>query len=241
LRIKAVLAYDGSVFEGFQRQTRTERTVTQTVERALASVGIPVRIVGSGRTDAGVHATGQVIHFDLPRHWETRPLSLLRTHLNNKLTAVRFKHLTVAGDDFHSRYDARERIYRYVLRPIPSVFERNYVSALCPGDFSLLSRAMETFVGTHDFIYFHKTGSDPRHTRRTVFRAYARTHGAYTFLYFHADGFLRAQVRMMIHAALCVSSGTLTLRQLRDQLAGRRRHLTGLAPPHGLYLARILY
>jgi tRNA pseudouridine38-40 synthase len=240
-RVKAVLAYDGSAFEGFQRQTRTANTVQGAVERALESLGIPGGIVGSGRTDAGVHATGQVIHFDLPEHWELQPLEKLRTHLNRRFDAIRFKHLVRVPDDFHARYDARERIYRYIFRPEPSLFERRYVARLDAGEWDRLQEALSCFVGTHDFGYFLKTGSETAHNRRTVTRAYALRRGKYGFIYFHADGFLRAQVRMMVHAAAAVGRGELSREDLRRQIGLEKRFTTKLSPPEGLYLARVLY
>ena len=241
MRIKAIIAYDGSAFEGFQRQKRTPRTVQGELERALHSLGIESQIIGSGRTDAGVHATGQVVHFDLPEHWAAQPLKKLQTHLNNRFDAIRIKHLSPVKNDFHARYDAKERIYRYVFRPEPSIFERRYVARLSIGDWKLLTRALECFVGRHDFGYFLKTGSQTSHNVRTITRAYALQRGPYGYIYFHADGFLRAQVRMMVHAASAVANGELSLEQLREQLKLQTRHTTRLAPPEGLYLARVIY
>ena len=240
-RIKAVIAYDGSAFEGFQRQTRTPHTVQGTLERALHTLGIDSPVIGSGRTDAGVHATGQVIHFDLPAHWAAQPLRKLQTHLNNRFDAIRIKHLAPAPPDFHARYDARERIYRYLFRPEPSIFERRYVARLAIADDTLLARALELFVGRHDFGYFLKTGSQTAHNVRTITRAYALRRGPYGYIYFHADGFLRAQVRMMVHAAAAVANGELSPEQLSEQLRLQARHTTRLAPPEGLYLARVIY
>ncbi len=240
-RVKGVIAYDGSAFQGFQRQTRTPDTVQGALERALESLGIPGEVVGSGRTDTGVHATGQVIHFDLPPYWETQSLEKLRRHLDGRLEAIRIKHLAPVPDSFHARYDARERIYRYLYRLRPSLFERRYVAALDTGDAHRLQTALDCFVGTHDFGFFLKTGSETAHNRRTIFRAYALERGKYGYIYFHADGFLRAQVRMMIHAAAAVGRGELSLEALHEQLVLRQRHTTELAPPQGLYLARIIY
>ncbi|ADV46141.1 tRNA pseudouridine(38-40) synthase TruA [Nitratifractor salsuginis] len=240
-RIKAVIAYDGSAFEGFQRQKRTPRTVQGALERALASLGIGTPIVGSGRTDAGVHATGQVIHFDLPPHWAKQPLDELQIHLNRRLDAIRFKHLTPVPADFHARYDAKERIYRYIFRREPSIFERKYVAGLAIADEAKLSEALKTFQGRHDFSHFLKTGSETAHNIRTITRAYFLRRGKYGYIYFHADGFLRAQVRMMVHAAAAVANGELSLEQLKEQLELGKRYTTRLAPPEGLYLARVIY
>ena len=243
MRIKGVIAYDGSVFEGFQRQRRTDNTVTQALERALASLGIDSPIVGSGRTDAGVHASGQVIHFDLPVHWREQSLKKLQTHLNRKMKTIRIKHLCRVRSDFHARYDARERIYRYLFTDESrrSVFERNFVAELKIDDFDLLNAALDSFRGSHDFELFMKTGSDTRNYVRTIRRAYCIQRGRYRFIYFHADGFLRAQVRMMIYAAAAVANGEITLEELREQIGGKKRYLSNLAPPEGLYLARVLY
>ena len=241
MRIQGVLAYDGSVFEGFQRQKRTERTVVQTLERALRSLGIAGPVTGSGRTDAGVHATGQVIHLDLPPHWQRQSLEKLRRHLNGKLEAIFIKHIRTVPENFHAQYLARERIYRYIFRPQPSIFERKYVAALNPKDWEKLQQALILFQGTHDFKYFMKTGSDTRSSVRNVYKAYALQRQGYGFIYFHANGFLRAQVRMMIHAAAAVADGSLSLCELEEQLASSTRYCTGLAPPEGLYLARVLY
>ncbi|WP_457606618.1 tRNA pseudouridine(38-40) synthase TruA [Nitratifractor sp.] len=242
MRIKGVISYDGSAFEGFQRQTRTGRTVTGELERVLGSLGIQSSVIGSGRTDAGVHASGQVIHFDLPPYWAEQPLEKLRRHTNGKMEAIRIKHLCAVPDGFHARYDARERIYRYVFKAnTPSVFERKYVSSLQVGNWERLKESLGLFIGTHDFSLFMKSGSDTRYFVRTIRKAYTLDRGPYRMIYFHADGFLRAQVRMMIHAAVAVAKGRLSVEALQEQIEGKRRHVTGLAPPEGLYLARVIY
>ncbi|RUM73441.1 MAG: tRNA pseudouridine(38-40) synthase TruA [Sulfurovum sp.] len=240
MRIKAVIAYDGSVFEGFQRQKRTPRTVTQTIEDALRSLQINTQITGSGRTDAGVHATGQVIHFDLPPYWQN--LQKLQHELNRKLSTIYFKHLIVAPDDFHARFDATKRIYRYIFKTHPPlVFERNYVSYYKNFDPSLLAKTLSFFEGVHDFVFFHKTGADPHTTMREIYRADYKKIGHYHLIYFQADGFLRAQVRLMIETAMQCAQGELHIEQLKEQLAGEKRHNTKPAPTNGLYLARIIY
>lgn len=240
MRVKAVIAYDGSAFEGFQRQTRTPRTVTTALERALNNLGITSPVTGSGRTDAGVHATGQVIHFDLPEYWSD--LSRLQTHLRSQLEAIAVKHITQVPDDFHARFDARRRIYRYLLSTtLPSVFERRYVAHIPNLDFDRLQQALALLEGTHDFGYFKKSGSETKDDIRTVYRTRLKKIGKYYAVYFEANGFLRAQVRMMLAGAFKVSHGELTFEQLKEQLKMHHRHTTHLAPPEGLYLARVIY
>jgi len=240
MRIKAVIAYDGTSFEGFQRQTTTDNTITTHIEDALRSLHIDTPIVGSGRTDAGVHASGQVIHIDLPQFWND--LNKLKIHLNNRLDSIVFKHITPVDDDFHARFDAKRRAYRYLISDKQlSVFERRYISHVVCGDCAKLQKALDIFVGKYDFALFHKSGSDPRSTVRTIFDARYKNLGKYSAIYIEANGFLRAQVRMMICAALKVSNDELTLHQLREQLSHTYRHTTCLAPPNGLYLARVIY
>ncbi|WP_456433327.1 tRNA pseudouridine(38-40) synthase TruA [Nitratifractor sp.] len=241
-RIKGIIEYDGSAFEGFQRQTRTPHTVQGVLERALASLGIESPVTGSGRTDAGVHASGQVIHFDLPGHWSDQPLDKLRTHLNNRLDAIRFKHLTPVPRSFHARYDARVRIYRYVLSSRVGVFERRYVTRWdAPPPLDRINHALARFVGRHDFAGFMKSGSDVRSTVRTVYRAYALPRRGKLYIYVHGDAFLRSQVRLMVQAALLAAAGEIPMEAITEQLEGRALHVRRPAPPQGLYLARVLY
>ena len=242
MRIKAVIAYDGSAFYGFQSQTTTPRTVSGALSRAAAKLGIHAPFVGSGRTDRGVHATGQVIHVDLPTHWQN-DLPKLRVMLNRLLKPyIHVKHVTPVAPDFHARFDARRRLYRYVLkRTEPTPFEMPYCLHVPDLDPVKLAKALKLFEGTHDFALFHKKGSDPGSTVRTIRRADVTSWRGYTLLYLEADGFLRSQVRMITAAAFAHMRGELSLGQISEQLEGRRQHITLLAEPQGLYLARVLY
>jgi tRNA pseudouridine38-40 synthase len=240
MRVKAVIAYDGSSYLGFQRQTSTKKTVSTAIETALSSLQIDSKIVGSGRTDAGVHASGQVIHFDIPGFWSD--LNKLKLNLNRKLHDISFKHITKVEDDFHARFHAKKRLYRYVFKTqTPSVFEHKYISFYQDFDPLQLQKALKVFEGEHDFIHFHKTGSDTHTTVREIYNAKYKTYRGYHFIYFQANGFLRSQVRMMIDAAMKCAREELTLTQLQDQLSGHTKSTTHLAPPQGLYLAKILY
>jgi len=240
MRVKAILSYDGNFFQGFQKQTKTKKTVTASIETALHQLHIDADIVGSGRTDAGVHATGQVIHFDLPDYWRDR--DKLQRELNRKLRHIHIKHITIVEKEFHARFSAKRRIYRYLFkRKTPSLFEENYIAHYASFDSGLLQKALRLFEGKHDFKYFHKTGSDTHTTVRKIYRAVYREFGNYHAIYFEADGFLRAQVRMMIETAMRCAKGEITLKELEEQLDLKHRYTTALAPSSGLYLARIIY
>ena len=242
MRVKAVIAYDGSSFEGFQRQKRTKNTITTAIEDALKSLGITSQIVGSGRTDARVHATGQVIHFDLPPFWQTQPLQKLQTHLNRKLEAIRFREIVEVSPLFHARFDAKRRRYRYIFkREAPTVFERNYISYLEIESISKLKEALSGFEGSHDFEMLSKRGSETKTTVRTIFKATVKERKNYYFIYLEGDGFLRAQVRAMIALAVEFANGKITKEELLAQINAKSRATTALAPPNGLYLAGVFY
>lgn len=240
IRVKAIIAYDGSCFFGFQKQTSTPKTVTSAIEEALHSLQIYSPIVGSGRTDAGVHATGQVIHFDLPKFW--KDIEKLKLNLNRKLKEIQFKHISIAPHDFHARFSAKKRVYRYVFKTKePSVFEKRYIAYYPEFNKDLLFQALLSFEGEHDFNYFHKTGTVTHTTIRTIYRTNYREHNGYHYIYFQANGFLRSQIRMMVETAMLCAREKLALEQLQEQLTCRKKHVTKLAPSQGLYLARILY
>jgi len=240
MRVKAVIAYDGNNYKGFQKQKSTTNTITHAIEKALTSLHIDSDIVGSGRTDAGVHATGQVIHFDLPKFWTD--LSKLKLNLNRKLNDIQFKHITSVDEHYHARFSAKKRLYRYVFKTKkPSIFEKKYISYYPPFNPLLLQYALKQFVGKHDFNYFHKTGSITHTTIREIYYAKYIQNGDYHFIYYQANGFLRSQVRMMVEASMRVAQERMTLEKLTEQLKCQKKHIDKLAPPEGLYLAKVLY
>jgi len=240
MRVKAVIAYDGSAYQGFQKQTATDKTVTSDIEKALRSLQINSPIVGSGRTDAGVHATGQVIHFDLPEFWSD--LNKLKLNLNRKLTQTEFKHISCVPHDFHARFSAKKRLYRYIFKTHkPSIFEQKYISYYPEFDAALLTQALALFVGKHNFDLFHKTGTVTHTTVRKIYKTNYIQRNNYHYIYFQANGFLRSQVRMMVEAAMQCARREMTLKELLEQIESQEKHTTKLAPPEGLYLAKINY
>lgn len=239
-RVKAVITYDGSVYHGFQKQKSTKQTITHDIEQALASLQIHSSIIGSGRTDAGVHATGQVIHFDIPEYWDD--LEKLKLNLNRKLTSIRFKHITPVSSDFHARFHAKKRIYRYIFKTKqPSLFEQKFISHYATFDTQSLTEALKAFEGKHDFDFFRKTGTETHTSIREIYRTNYVQRGDFHFIYFCANGFLRSQVRMMVEAAMSCAQQKMTLQSLNEQLNCQTQHCTKLAPPEGLYLAKVIY
>jgi len=240
MRVKASIAYDGGYFKGFQKQKSTQQTITSQIEIALRSVGIEDTIRGSGRTDAGVHATGQVIDFELPDFW--RDLNKLKIALNRKLKHISIRHISVVNAGFHARFSAKKRVYRYLFKTTqPSIFEEKYISYYPAFKREKLEEALSFFEGEHDFSNFIKTGSITHTNVRTIYKSFYKPHKNYHVIYFEANGFLRSQVRMMVDFSMQVAQGKQTLEGLKEQLSLKKRYSTKLAPPEGLYLARIIY
>ncbi len=240
MNVKAVISYDGGFFSGFQKQNSTQQTVTTQIENALKSLNINSKIIGSGRTDAGVHATGQIINFNLPNYW--RDLKKLKEALNRKLNHIFIKLISKVDKDFHARFSAKRRVYRYVFKDKkPSIFEENYISYYSLFNKDILKEALKLFEGIHDFKFFYKTGSPIHTTVREIYKTRYIKRGDYHFIYFEANGFLRAQVRMMIEAIMLTSNNILTILELKEQIDCKKRYIDRLSSPKGLYLARIIY
>jgi tRNA pseudouridine38-40 synthase len=240
MRVKAIIMYDGKAFQGFQKQKTTKKTITSHIEIALHSIGINTGIRGAGRTDTGVHATGQVIDFIVPYFWND--LNKLQRVLNQKLQHISIKNLSWVEDDFHSRFSAKKRLYRYVFKTkTPSIFEKPYISYYPTFNTENLKEALKIFEGKHDFSNFIKTGSITHTNIREIYKAHYKRHKNYHLIYFEANGFLRSQVRMMVEGAMQVAQNKLTLNALHRQLKLEENSMTKLAPAEGLYLSRITY
>lgn len=240
IRVKAVIAYDGSKFFGFQQQKETNKTVTTMIEKALKKLNIDSKIIGSGRTDAGVHATGQVISFDIPIYWSD--LNRLKISINRLLKNIYFKHISKVNKNFHARFDAKKRVYRYIFKTTtPSIFEDSFISYYPQFDKVKLQNALKVFEGEHDFSNFLKTGSVTNNNIRIIYKSYYRQREGYHYIYFEANGFLRAQVRMMIDFVMQYATNNVSIKELKAQLHLVKKISSSLAPAQGLYLARVIY
>lgn len=240
-RVKITMSYNGSAFMGSQQQPTTHETVIGTLLIALKRLKIHTSPKGSGRTDRGVHATHQVMHLDLPLYWTD--LQRLTEMLNMQLpSSIRIRRIEFVESEFHARYGARKRVYRYIIKEgTVNPFEDNFVSFIPSLDRDIISDAIRLFEGTHNFELFKKSGNDMDHFTRIIYRAYAYSHKGYFILVFEGNGFLRSQIRLMVGFLLRISAGKATKEQLIEQLNCIKRHSTDIAPHNGLYLTRIKY
>lgn len=239
-RVKLTISYDGSKFRGFQSQKSHSNTVVNTLTSVLRSVGIFDIPIGSGRTDKGVHASNQVLHLDIPKYWKNR-LVPLKQKLNVKLEYIYVKNIRYVDDSFHSRYHAFKRSYRYIISTKYNVFESDYVNYQASINPKLIHEAIKYFEGTHDFKYFHKTGSDTRSSIRTIYDIKFYQYKHYYIFKIVGNGFLRSQVRLMVGFLLEISNQKLNIIDLVNQLNVQKQVLTKPALASGLYLQKISY
>jgi len=244
VRLKFIVAYDGSGFAGWQSQ-RGGRAVQDAIERAFAAIaGCPVRVHGSGRTDAGVHAKGLCFHAD-PPPTRLQPDDWIRA-LNATLPpTVRILKARQVPESFHARFSAIGKIYRYriftgrVLSPFD--FGRVWHS---PGVLrgEALRDATSLFVGRHDFSAFSaKRGGPVGDTRRTIHRIDVSVRGNHAALVFEGDGFLYKMVRMIAAACVRCCRGECTTGVLSLALRTGAPRWTHVAPAGGLVLEKVLY
>lgn len=239
------MEYDGSKFHGWQRQ-KHDRTIQAEIEQAVAHVvGHSVAVIGSGRTDAGVHALGQVANF----HCDTRlNEKVILKALNSILPDNIVVRLCEQVDaDFHARYDARSKTYRYRIfnHPISVAIGRQYAWHIRrPLNLDAMRAAAEVLIGRHDFKAFEGTGSQRSHSVRQVLRAQLKEECTAGYLAFEieANGFLRYMVRNIVGTLVQVGSGMVGLERFTAVLRMRDRRRAGAtAPPHGLFLVNVSY
>ncbi len=241
-RYQLILAYDGTDFFGFQRQGNS-RTVQSVVEKALQGLGWQEdSLLFAGRTDAGVHASGQVISFDL--NWQHSDADLLNA-LNAKLPAdAAVRNIAQVEADFHPRYDAscRSYVYRIYQAAQRDPLQERYAWRVWPQlDAALLNAAAERFLGRHDFAAFGRPMKPGSSTTREVFEsAWNATPRGWEYRV-SANAFLYHMVRRLVFVQVEVARGGLPLEALEAGFARPKALHPGLAPAHGLTLEHVEY
>ncbi len=238
------IAYDGTNYSGWQIQPNGVTIEEKLMEAFRRMDGSKVKIIGSGRTDARVHARGQKASVRLN---STVPTERLPFALNAKLPP----DIVVTGakevpPEFHARYDAIGKTYKYRLYTgaFPDPIGRNHQYHIKEKlDFSLLQGALEIMKGCHDFKGFMASGSSVKTTRRTIDQIEVQpVDSEKTDIYIGADGFLYNMVRIIIGSTVDVAKGKISIEQLREALNKQKRELAGhTAPPQGLFLQEVRY
>jgi len=244
-RIALVIQYDGSVFSGWQNQ-KDRITVQGILEEKIAEIDPirPVKAIAAGRTDAGVHASGQVVHFDcvgpIPFHkWASA--------LNGRLPkSIKVLEAVNVPRNWHACYSAKYRRYRYSIfnSSCPNLFIQNvcwhkYRVRL---DINLMKDALNDLIGLHDFAAFQKAGSNRSNSFTTVQEVSIRRDGDIVTTEIQASGFLYGMVRLLMGQLVAVGENRLTLDQFKCRWRERlRSEVKEAAPPHGLCLIRVGY
>ncbi len=243
MRIAIGIAYDGTAFDGWQSQP-SGRTVQDHLERALSVIAdSAIRLNGAGRTDAGVHACAQVAHFDTET---TRPDSAWVRGVNAALPpAIAVQWSAPVPDEFHARYSARARSYRYVLysHPVrPSLLAGGtgwFHGAL---DMDAMRRAAATLVGEHDFSAFRSSEFQAKNPVRVMERAAVARRGPYVHFDFTANAFLHHMVRNMVGCLVYVGNARHPPEWIAQVMQGRDRRLAApTIAAAGLYLTNVRY
>lgn len=244
-RVKAIVAYDGTNFAGYQSQPNM-RTVQSEIDKALVKIhkNKTAHAVASGRTDAGVHANGQVIHFDTsltlaPDRWQ-RALNVLLP------TDIRIVGVTYIDEKFHARYLATGKtyVYKWTYEEVQSPFDRNYSVHLghWRPDIDKMQEAATYLIGTHDFTSYCSSKTATSNRVRTIRLLKVERVGDELILTVEGDGFLYNMVRTIAGMLLAVGIGWNEPKDLQSILALKDRQAAGkTAPAHGLYLDSVTY
>ena len=240
MNLKFVITYDGSCYQGSQKQPNG-LTVEDKLLKAFKKINIETNIVLSGRTDKEVHATGQVFNCIVPDFWID--FFKLKEVLNKNLpSSIKISNISKVADDFHSRFHAKKRVYRYIITSKPTnPFNDKFITYVQNIDEKLIKLAIKEFIGIYDFKYFHKTGSDKDITIREVFDVvFYKYKDIYVFK-FTANSYLRSQIRLMVGFLLAINDNKQSIENLKKQLKLEGHFFKLPAKANGLYLAKIKY
>lgn len=242
-RIKLILEYNGARYHGWQVQPDTV-TIQGTVEASLTRITAnPVRLHAAGRTDAGVHALAQVVHFDTR---SDLPLADLQRGLNRLLPDdIVVRQAAEAALDFHSQYAAKQKTYAYIVynHPLRSAFRAPYAWHIRkPLDVAGMREAAAVLLGRHDFSAFRASSCTARSPVRCLERLAIKRRAEQIFFVLRANGFLQHMVRNIVGTLVIIGQGKVPPHHMHDILQSRQRLLAGpTAPPHGLFLLRVQY
>jgi tRNA pseudouridine38-40 synthase len=243
MRIALGLEYDGAEHHGWQRQCDVP-SVQEHLEKALSHIAnCPILVKCAGRTDAGVHATGQIVHFDTP---VSRPVRAWTLGVNANLpdsVAVTWCHSV--SDEFHARFSAIGRRYRYIIyntRLRPAILQNGVTHEYRELDEAKMHQAAQALVGRHDFSAFRASLCQAKSPVRDVYSVTVSRRGRYVIVDIHANAFLHHMVRNITGSLLDVGAGEQPISWIKSLLDGKdRTKAAATAKPNGLYLVKVDY
>ena len=238
------IEYDGSQFAGWQMQKHGTRTVQECVEKALSNVANqPVQVVCAGRTDTGVHATGQVVHFecDSPRDEKAWVMGV-NTQLPNDVASVWAKPV---ADDFSARFSATARQYRYIIlnrQARPAVLSKKVTWKHGAFNVEAMHEAAQALMGEQDFSCFRSSACQAEHANRNVHWLKVSRESDYIYIDIEANAFLHHMVRNIVGSLIMIGQGVQPVSWMADLMRCKDRNQAGpTAPADGLYLVKVTY
>ena len=240
-RYKLLLQYDGSNFRGWQSQ-KDDRTIQGEMERALSVLnhGKRVTVVGAGRTDSGVHATGQVAHFDLDTRLSES--DLLKAINGNLPADIRVDDCSATAMDFHARFSAVKRIYQYKCRTDEYLLDRHYSWLVGKLDIDRMSKAAGMIIGEHDFTSFCKINPELEHNNCLIYHSSWNLKGPIVNYKVIANRFLHHMVRYLVGTMVAIGRHQTGLKQFEEMILNPgKEHKIYRAPANGLILKEVFY
>ena len=241
--IKLTIEYDGKCYNGWQKQPN-KLNIQGEIERAIYNITKEeVDLIGSGRTDAGVHALGQVANFKTNSQISIEKLPLaINSQLKNSIV---IKEAEEVNERFHSRYNAKRKTYRYIINnskcgtAIYRNLEYSYPFKL---DAEKMKQASKYFEGEHDFKAFKSSGTSSKNSVRTIYKAIVKQEGEKIIIELTGNGFLYNMVRIISGTLLDVGLGKIQPEEIPEMIESKDRQRAGRTlPAHGLYLVQVVY
>lgn len=243
-KVVLVVEYNGSAYKGWQAQKFDVPSVQENLENALSSIANhPVSVVCAGRTDAGVHASAQVVHFETDVDRNERAWTLgVNTYLPPDISVVAARYVS---DEFHARFSAMSRRYRYVIYSSdlrPAILAKGVTWTYKKLDANAMKEAAKTFIGTHDFTSFRAIGCQAKTPIRTILNFDVQEIGQYIVLDVRANAFLHHMIRNFAGVLMTIGAGERPVSWAKEVLAVKDRSQGGVtAPPYGLYFVDAEY
>ena len=243
-RYKITIEYDGTDYAGWQQQKDAPSIQEELQKAAFKFLAEDVLITGAGRTDAGVHALGQVAHFDTTKTLEPFKLcQAFNAHLRPQPISV--LNAEIVSDDFHARFDAKKRFYIYKIlnrRSRPALYVNRMWWVHQPLDVEKMQDAAQVLIGKHDFSTFRAAACQAKSPIKTLDEIRIERYGEFIFFYFSARSFLHHQVRNIVGTLKLVGEGLWTKQNVIDALEAKDRKAGGpTAAAEGLYFERVVY